>query len=461
MVSLMKKLALLTALALVGMSSATLRADNPRTYERGFLYNITNGDLSDVVYNYSETYLSGISSNWVIGNAGNDWSNPLSSNIGFLTNVIKHESRVINVPGSIGGSHLDAIGGNIVAGNYYYGGTNVVRNFLYNISNGTYTTNITFTNSYPWATNACFQYTSEAYAVSSSYVESNSYTTNFDTYHSTYTTNYGKSDIILYKISNGSNTLVKYPTNSSGYNINCYSWGISSNIVVGTFWGSINSRITTNRDGDTNGSFYYNADTRVYRELPPINGNTPYASAISGDVILGSWSESVEVSSNSWSQSYYLFKYSTASNSYISTNITPVTGAGQYGNPSQINAFEGNRVVGITSKGTNWSDGRAYLYDMSKPINNDNPIDMSKPINNDNPIVADQPYSYATGISGDYVIGGYYSTNPIVAPSPVVSSGGGGGGGGSVSKKKSAKKSSVKKATAKKATKKKSATKRK
>jgi len=431
----MKRFSLLVALALVGTSSATLRADDPKTYSHGFLYKISTKQLSDVVYNYSETYLSGISSNWVIGNAGQDWSNPLSTNTGFLTNIATHESRVINVPGSIGGSVLTAICGNIVTGYYYYGGTNVVRNFLYRISDGFYRTNITFTNSYPWATNATFQYTSETYAVADNWYESNSYTTNFNNNTYTTNTNNSQSDIIVYKISNASNTLVKYPTNPVYTYAYCYPTGISSNIVLGHFWGWKNSANYV--DYSTNGSFYYNADTGVYSQLPPINGNTPYGLVISGDVILGSWYESVKVSSNSWTNKYYLFKYSTQSNSYIQTNIASLI--------DDIAAFEGNLAVG--NMGTNYLVRRAYLYDMLPTINNTN-----------NPIVIGPPSSYATGISGDYVIGGYYSTDPIIAPppapAPIVSSG---GGGGSSSKKTSASKSSAKKP----ATKKKSSKKRK
>ena len=124
-----------------------------------------------------------------------------------------------------------------------------------------------------------------------------------------------------------------------------------------------------------------------------------------------------------------------------------MTGVGGEGYPSQVSAFEGNLAVGSTYIGTNWSDWHAYLYNMSKPINPSNPI-----------VIVDQSDSSANGISGDYVIGEYYSTTPIIAPppasAPTVSSGGGGGGGSS-SKKKSASKSSVKKpSTKKKSTKK-------
>jgi len=427
----MKKITLLTALALVGISSATLRADG----YHGFIYNIVTQRLSEASFSsYTQSSLTGISSNWVIGYAGNDDSNPFSAD-GFLTNVVTHASRVINVPGSTGVSVPTAICGNIVAGSYDYGRTNVVPvvpHFLYNITSNSYTTNITFTNSYPWATNDYLEYTSETYAVANNWYMSNSYTTNYDTYinSNTISTNNGINDIIVYKISNGSSALVKYPTNGLYSQLSCYPAGISSNIVVGTFWGSKNSTNWTN--SSTNGSFYYNADTRVYRELPLINGNTPNASAISGSVILGSWSESVEVSSNSWSYNSYLFQYSTLSNSYISTNISAVTDYNSYQSPSEINAFEGNSVVGTLYKG---SISYAYFYNISLPINPNNPI------------VAEIPYSRSSGISGDYAIGNSYIPTPYA-----------GGGGGSVSNKKHAKKHSVKKASKKKSSKKKSST---
>jgi hypothetical protein len=409
----MKKiiLPLFTALALVGISSTTIRADDT-TYSRGFLYNISTGDLTDVVYNYTETELNGISGSFVIGNSSKDWSNPLCTNNGFLTNVITHESRVINVPGSkggvyfsAGGSYLTAIGGNTVAGFYFSRSTK--RNFLYKINDRTYTTNITFTNSYPWATNNSIEYTSDTYAVALNWRESNSYTTNYDSYNNSYTinTNSGHSDIIVYNISNGTCKVI-IPTNTIYTDLDYRPVGISSNIVVGNFWGKKNS--TNWIESSTNGSFFYNASTAQYTELPLINGNTPNATAISGDVILGYWGmEYRQVSDNSWIREDYLFTYSTSSNSYIQTNISPVMDSGMY--PSSVE-FEENLAVGYIINQRNGSD--AYLYDMSQPIDNTN-----------NPIVFGMPgslHNFARGISGDYVIGNYYSTTPIPKPAPTL-----------------------------------------
>ncbi len=443
------KFPLLTAIAIASISSALAQSNEPTSYSRGFLYKISTGELSDVVYNSTETSLRGISGSFIIGNTG-DWSNPLSTNTGFLTNVVTHETRVINVPGSIGGSSLTAIGGNMVAGYYYFGETNVARNFLYNINTGAYTTNITFTNTFPWAGNASFYNTSETFSVAGAWFESNSVTTNISTYYNGFqvvtndistSTNTGNTRIIVYNISNGSSTLLNYP---AGYSYISYnSAGISSNLVVAYFYGEKNG---TNWSGYTNGSFIYNASNGTYRELPSINGNRPYASAISGNVILGTWSERDYVNNTN---RFYLFTYSTTSNSYIATNIPPVLGVDEY--PASIQAFEGNFVVGTRNLSTNSWNPKAYLYDMSQPMDSNNPV------------VPNFVSTSAIGISGGYMIGEWYSTNPITAPSysiaPVVSS-----GGGSISKKKSAKKSalkSTKKSTVQKATKKKSAKKRK
>jgi len=127
------------------------------------------------------------------------------------------------------------------------------------------------------------------------------------------------------------------------------------------------------------------------------------------------------------------------------------------GRGEDVKAFEGNLAIGSHNLYPNESDGHVYLYDMTRQIDNIN-----------NPIVLGKPNSYVGGISGDYVIGTYHSTDPIFAPTPtpvpateqstesapVVSFS---GVGGSHSKKKSAKKSSVKNP----ATKKKSSKKRK
>lgn len=154
-------------------------------------------------------------------------------------------------------------------------------------------------------------------------------------------------------------------------------------------------------------------------------------------MILGSWKDLVGRWGESWivprsgqDTNYYLFKYSTVSDIYIQTIILPVVGVGWN---TEANAFEGNQLARSTYTGTNHLDLHAYLYDMSKPIDNmQNPIFFGM----------SGSHATATGISGNYVIGGYDSHNPIIAPTPVVSSGIR-GEGGSVSKKKSAKKSST------------------
>jgi len=431
----MKKLTILTCL--IGITSTTIWADNS-TNTQGFLYKISTGHVSDVVYNNKQTELLGISGNYIIGNAADILTNPLSPNTGFLTNFITHESRVINVQGSLGGSWLTAICGNIVAGGYYYGDTNVIHNFLYNIDNSTYTTNITFTNSYPWATNAYFKYTSENFAAADDSYVSNTVFPQWNGVEYSNSTYSSPSDIIVYNISSGSNTLVKYPTNWEY--TQCYLVGVSSNIVVGSFHALSSSAYLvqgkSNAPSETNGSFYYNADTGVYTELPRINSFAPSVSAISGDVIFGSWNDNTN-SQNTWvnlngtnytwtdltfilnSHTNY-FNFSISSNSYIQTNI-PTLDYGLYS--YQAAAFEGNFVAGgnyayyndwrshwafETNVLDSWSDGNAFIYDISKTVDHtNNPILI--PITNS--------YAYANGISGDYVIGGY-SPTPTTTSAP-------------------------------------------
>jgi len=365
-----------------------------------------------VSFNNSETDLRGISENYMIGNAKNfRGSNSQEPNIAFLANIHSLEFKdstnytEINVPGSTGGSTFTiAIGGKTVAGTYNWG----LGNFLYNITSQAYTTNITFTNDCPSAVDANFIYTSDSFAVA-----------------------YSDSQIIVYNISSNSSALIKYPNNFDI--VSNSAVGISSNVIAGNFWGKQN----TNADSiETNGAFFYNAGTETYTELPSINGNIPMALAISRDEILGSWSEWDSLEGKN---QFYLFQYNTASSSYIQTNIPPVLNSD--GSPAVVNSFEGSRMVGMIN---NNGQKKAYIYNIWQQLSNSNPL-----------VISSYDNSSATGISGDYVIGGYYSATPIIAPSsspttgaaPVISSG---GGGGSVPKKKSAKKSSFKKPIAKK-----------
>jgi len=187
----------------------------------------------------------------------------------------------------------------------------------------------------------------------------------------------------IYNLSTSTYTTLSYPGATNG----TYPGGISGNNVVGGYE-------MTPYSID---AFLYNGST--YAKIDdPLGGVTsqPYgpsgstALGISGSYIVGCYYTSSQVRGFVYNGSTY------------TTLDDPLAGGNYYLEGTWVNGVSGNTIVGTVADGSN--DRHGYLYDMLTGTftNVDDPLALSS-----------YGGTYAAGISGNRIVGGYYNSSGV------------------------------------------------